>query len=79
MNKQTEVIPRVAPPEKAAAILRSMGYPVDAKLLRRLYKAGYLPGTWTGKRLLLSIAKAAELFENGMPAEPPGPIRRVEG
>jgi hypothetical protein len=71
---------RVAPPDKAAGILRGMGYPVNAKLLRRLYKAGQLPGTFTGKRVLIPIAKAVELLENGTPTpERAGVIRRVEG
>lgn len=69
---------RVAPPDKAAEILRGMGYPIDAKFLRRLYKAGQLPGTFTGKRVLIPIAKAVELLENGIPTEQAGSIRRVE-
>ena len=56
---------RIAPPYRAAEILRSMGYPVSGKFLRHLYKAGKLPGTWTGKRVLIPIAKAIDLFENG--------------
>lgn len=82
MNGAVDCCVRVAPPDKAAEILRSMGYPVSAKFLRRLYKAGQLPGTFTGKRVLIPIAKAVELLENGALTEQPiqgGPIRRVEG
>jgi len=56
---------RIAAPDKAAEILREMGYPVSGKFLRRLYKEGKLPGTWTGKRVLIPIAKAVDLLENG--------------
>ena len=71
---------RVAPPDRAAEILRDRGYPVSGKLLRRMYKEGTLPGTWTGKRVLIPLAKAVELLENGIPAEHPeqsGTIRRI--
>ena len=59
---------RVAPPDKAAEILRIKGYPVTGKFLRRLYREGQLPGTWTGKRLLIPIEKAISLLENGSSA-----------
>lgn len=71
---------RIAPPDKAAEILRGMGYPVGAKFLRRLYKSGQLPGTFTGKRVLIPIAKAVELLENGTlteQAEQSGTIRQI--
>lgn len=79
MNTEPKI--KIAPPDKAAEILRNMGYPINAKLLRRLHKEGTLPGTWTGKRLLIPIAKAVSLFENGLPEETapsPGTIRHVE-
>ena len=70
--------PRIAPPDKAAEILRARGYPVGAKLLRKLYVQGKLPGLKTDKRLLIPIEKAVELFENGELQEPQSDrIRRV--
>ena len=80
MSNQKNLDVRVAPPDKAAEILRGMGYPVDGKFLRRLYKAGQLPGTFTGKRVLIPITKAVELLENGTLADQPaqsGAIRPV--
>lgn len=69
---------RIAPPDRAAEILQGMGYPVSGKFLRRLYKEGQLPGTWTGKRVLIPISKAIELLENGnTTAEPHESIIRM--
>lgn len=81
MSRSANISIRVAPPDKAAEVLRSMGYPIDAKFLRRLYKSGLLPGTFTGKRVLIPIAKAVELLENGaltQQPEQPESIRRVK-
>ena len=81
MSGPVDINVRVAPPDRAAEILQGMGYPVNAKFLRRLYKAGQLPGTFTGKRVLIPIARAVELLENGSSAEQSaqiGTIRRVE-
>lgn len=60
---------RNASPDKAAAILRAEGFPVNAKMLRTLYNQGHLPAIWTGRRLLIPLNKARELFENGMYAD----------
>jgi len=69
---------RIAPPDKAAEILKDKGYPVSAKLLRQLHRDGRLAAVWTGYRLLISIEKAVELFENGeVQKQQSGQIRRI--
>lgn len=82
MNNTFDLKVRVAPPDKAAEILRNLGYPVSPKLLRKLCRENRLPSTWTGKRLLIPISRAIELFEHGDPSRPQpqgeiGIIRKV--
>ena len=73
--------PRVAPPDKASALLRSQGFPVSAKALRRWHAEGKIPGCWSGKRLLLNIGGAVSFLERGdepaLETERRGVIRRV--
>ena len=82
MSTQVDLTVKIAPPDRAAAILTAKGYPINAKLLRRLYKQGKIPGTFTGKRVLLPIDRVIDLLEHGEAIETPaqsGAIRRVEG
>lgn len=58
-------IPKMAPPDKLAGILKEKGYPVNGKMLRRLHRENLLPGIPSGRKLLIPIEKALELFENG--------------
>lgn len=75
--------PKIAPPDRASSILNDLGYPVGATTLRRWYKAGQIPGCFTGKRVLLNIDKIIEYLETGdqVANEPlctSNGIRRVE-
>ena len=74
--------PRVAPPDKAAALLRSQGYPVGAKALRKWHAEGKVPGVWSGRRLLLNIDGIVAYLEQGdqpaLDVAQSGPVRRVE-
>ena len=75
---QVDMNLKVAPPEKASAILKAQGYPIDAKLLRRWYKAGKIPGCFTGKRVLLNIQRVIDYLETGdQPEEETGPDGNV--
>lgn len=61
---------RVAPPDKASEMLKSMGYEyVNAKMLRSWYKTGVIPGVNTGHKVLLPIARIVDVLENGIPQE----------
>lgn len=58
------IVVRSAPPNRAAEILKEMGYPhINAKLLRKLYRDGVIPGVDTGHKLLLPIARIVEILE----------------
>ena len=69
MRTTVDLAVRLAPPDRAAAILTEIGYPVSGKTLRYWYKKGRIPGCDTGKRVLLNIEKIIEYFETGDPAE----------
>lgn len=56
---------KMAPPDTTARILNAMGYPVNAKLLRRWAKEKKIPSCWTGRRLLLKVAAIIEFMESG--------------
>lgn len=59
-----EIQLRSAPPDRAAELLKEMGHPdINAKLLRRWYKAGVIPGVDTGRKVLLPISKIVALLE----------------
>lgn len=60
----TDAIPRSAPPDKAAAIIKKMGHPdINPKLLRKWYKTGFIPGVDTGHKILLPIAPIISMLE----------------
>ncbi|MFV0413332.1 MAG: hypothetical protein ACK5L3_08690 [Oscillospiraceae bacterium] len=74
---------KIAPPQKAAQILASRGYPLGEKLIRRLAVQKTIPATWTGRKWLISIEGTINVLENGEPSQQPaataaGQIRKIE-
>lgn len=55
----------MAPPDATSRILNALGYPVNAKMLRRWAREGFFPSCWTGKRLLIKIGDVIAFMEEG--------------
>lgn len=55
----------MAPPDATSRILNALGYPVNARLLRRWAREDAFPSCWTGKRLLMKISDVIEFMEEG--------------
>lgn len=55
----------MAPPDVTSRILNALGYPVNAKILRRWAKESAFPSVWTGKRLLIKISAVIDFMNEG--------------